>query len=594
MDPISMSSYNTSNILRISGLASGLNTDSIVQQLMQAASIPLDKLNQQKQWYQWQQEDLRDINTQLLSLRDNNVFNLKLQGTFLAKSVASNSAVATATATASAVNGSYTLNVTQVAQAATYTSGVIGVGTNTSTVLNSTGNTINLDLNGQIIAINNGATINDVVSAINSSTSTTGVSATYDSNLDRLFLISNTTGVNSKINFTGTNVDGANFLTNKLKVNVAQLSSSAALGLGGSSGVINNTGNSILLQLNGKTITVANGATVQNFVDAINAAGANVTAAYDSTSDKVTLTANSGYSIDFTGTGLDGMNLLNNTLKQTISSTLATGQNAVFDFNGVTGIQSQTNNVTVAGINVTINGVGTTTLSVSTNVDSIYNTIKTFVDSYNSVIANINTKLSEKRYYDYPPLTDAQKQAMKDSDITLWEQKARSGDLANDSALEDVYYSLRNAISSTVNGVANGSLSAIGITTGQYYEGGKLYIDETTLRNAIQNNPQQVMNIFAGIDPNSSDGIGEKLYDAVNNGINAITQEAGGGEFQLYDTSFIGQRISEIDQRISDMNDYLNNLEQKYYAQFTQLETYIGQMNSQSAWLSQQLGGMAK
>ncbi|MGH2332185.1 flagellar filament capping protein FliD [Thermoanaerobacter mathranii] len=596
MDPISMNSYNMSNLLRISGLATGLDTDSIVQQLIRAASIPLDRLEQQKQWYQWQQEDLRDINTQLMSLRNDIVFKLKLQGTFMAKTVTSNTAVATATAGANAVNGVYNLNVTQVATAATYTSGVIGVGTNTSTVLNNTGNTINLTLNGQTIAINDNATINDVVTAINASTSTTGVSASYDSSLDRMFLISNTTGVNSKIDFTGTNVDGANFLVNKLKINVSQLSSSDALGLGGSNGIINNTGSDISLQLNGKTIIVADGATVQDFVDAINAAGANVTASYDSTSDKVILTADSGYSIDFTGTGLDGMNMLNNTLKLAISSTLAQGQNARFTFNDVQ-MESSTNNVTVAGINITLTGTGTTTLSVSTDVDKIYNAIKSFVDSYNDIITKINAKLTEKRYYDYPPLTSEQKQAMKDSDIELWEEKARSGNLNNDETLMRVYYSMRNVVSSAVPGV--GSLSSIGITTGQWYEGGKLYIDETKLRDAIANNPDTVMKIFSGVYETDSNGnttlvtpgIAQKLYDTLEQGIDAITRKAG-STTQLYDTSFIGNRIREIDERIAQIQDYLNNLEQRYYAQFTVLEMYVGQMNSQSMWLSQQIGVM--
>ncbi|UZQ83496.1 flagellar filament capping protein FliD [Thermoanaerobacter sp. RKWS2] len=603
MDPISMNSYNVSNLLRISGLATGLDTDSMVQQLMKAASIPLDKLEQQKQWYQWQQEDLRDINTQLMSLRNDIVFKLKLQGTFMAKTVtSSNPSVATATAGVNAVNGTYTISVTQLAQAATTAStDKIGAatknsdGTYTYNTLNNTGNDIYLYLKGldgtnKQIVIKNGATINDVVTAINAQTNATGVIATYDPGLDRLFLVSNFTGANSKIDFSGTNVDGANFLANKLKINIAQLSSSAALGLGGNSGIVNNTGSDISLQLNGKTIIVAKGATVQNFVDAINAAGANVTASYDSTSDKVILTASAGYSIDFTGTGPDGMNLLNNTLKLTISSISAQGQDAKFTFNGVQ-MTSSTNNVTVAGINITLTGTSnsTTTLTVLTDVDKIYNTIKSFIDSYNDIITKINAKLTEKRYYDYPPLTSEQKQAMKDSDITLWEQKARSGNLANDETLMRIYYSMRNVVSSTVSGV--GSLSSIGITTGQWYEGGKLYIDETKLRDAIATNPQLVMNIFTGTS--TSQGIAQQLYDTLNSGIDAITQKAG-STTQLYDTSFIGNRIREIDDRIAQMQDYLNNLEQRYYAQFTQLEMYVSQMNSQSAWLSQQIGVMTK
>lgn len=188
---------------------------------------------------------------------------------------------------------------------------------------------------------------------------------------------------------------------------------------------------------------------------------------------------------------------------------------------------------------------------------------------------------------------------MKDSDITLWEQKARSGDLANDETLMQLYYSMRKVVSSTVSSV--GSLSSIGITTGQWYEGGKLYIDETKLRDAIANNPDTVMKIFSGVYQTDSNGnttlitkgIAQNLYDTLNSGIDALTQKAG-STTQLYDTSFIGNRIREIDDRIAQMQDYLNNLEQRYYAQFTQLEMYVSQMNSQSAWLSQQIGVMMK
>jgi len=109
------------------------------------------------------------------------------------------------------------------------------------------------------------------------------------------------------------------------------------------------------------------------------------------------------------------------------------------------------------------------------------------------------------------------------------------------------------------------------------------------------------MDLFTKIDsatelnatPGSSqnDGIAARLYYIVNNGINSITQEAGGGQYQLYDNSFLGQQINDLNQRMSDMQDHLNTLEQQYYNQFTQLETYMAQMNSQSQWLSQQLSG---
>ncbi len=497
-----MNNYNMSNLLRISGLATGLDTDSIVKQLIRAASIPLDRLEQQKQWYQWQQEDLRDINSQLLSLRDNNVFALTLQGTFLAKTVSSNSAIATATATSSAVNGTYTINVAQLAQPAYRTSGQLSI-TDPNAALNQTGTIV---LNNVSIAVTSTDSLNSIIAKINNAGA--GVTASYDTNLKTIFLVSTTTGSSAKIDFSGSDSNGWNILNNTLMINV--------------------------------------GTTV----------------------------------------GTD--------------SYVAYGKNSQFTLNNGTTVYSEsTNNFTLLGLNITLTGTGTTTLTVSTDVDKIYNSIKNFVDTYNDVITKINTKLTEKRYYDYPPLTSEQKQAMKDSDITLWEQKARSGDLANDETLMRIYYSMRNVVSSTVSGV--GSLSSIGITTGQWYEGGKLYIDETKLRDAIANNLDEVMKIFSGVYQTDSNGnttlvtpgIAQNLYDTLNSGIDAITQKAG-STTQLYDSSFIGNRIREIDDRIVQMQEYLNNLEQRYYAQFTQLEMYVSQMNSQSAWLSQQIGVMGK
>ncbi|MGJ7046157.1 flagellar filament capping protein FliD [Thermoanaerobacterium thermosulfurigenes] len=508
MDPITMQNSTTSNLLRISGLASGINTDQIVSQLMQAASQPLYQLEQQKQWLQWQQEDLQDINTKLLTLRDNTLFSMKLQGTYLAKTVSSNTSIATATAGVNAVNGTYQLTVNQLATGATSAStAAIGAYTKNSdgsvTYKPLISSDVTIRLNNNSITFKAGSTINDIVSTINSVSSTTHVNATYDTTTDRLFLITNLTGSNAEIDFTGTTDQNAlNFLSNTLMLN---------------------------------TSTV-------------------------------------------------------------------TGTDASFSFNGVN-MTTSTNNVSVAGININLTGQGYTTLSVQTDTDTIYNSIKSFVDAYNDVITTINSKLTEQRYYDYQPLTDDQKKQMTQDDITAWQQKARSGDLSGNDNLTSIYYSMRTAISGTV--ATDGTqmtLSSIGITTGQWYEGGKLYIDDTKLKNAIQNNPQEVMDLFTKItesttDVNaipgssSSDGIAARLYYIVNNGINSITQEAGGGQYQLYDNSFLGQQINDINQRMSDMQDQLNTLEQQYYDQFTQLETYMSQMNSQSQWLSQQLNG---
>ncbi|WP_077619680.1 flagellar filament capping protein FliD [Bacillus sinesaloumensis] len=106
--------------MRIGGLASGMDIDSIVKDLMKAERIPLNKLNRQKQILEWQRDDYRSMNSLLLSLRDLS-FNMKLSSTYRAKNTTiSNDSKVTATASAAAGNVSYTLSkVEQLATAAT-------------------------------------------------------------------------------------------------------------------------------------------------------------------------------------------------------------------------------------------------------------------------------------------------------------------------------------------------------------------------------------------------------------------------------------------------------------------------------------------
>ena len=56
--------------MRISGLASGMDTDMMVQNLMRAERIPLDRLYQQKQLIEWRRDAYRDITNTLRVFKD--------------------------------------------------------------------------------------------------------------------------------------------------------------------------------------------------------------------------------------------------------------------------------------------------------------------------------------------------------------------------------------------------------------------------------------------------------------------------------------------------------------------------------------------
>ncbi|KUK35978.1 MAG: Flagellar hook 2 domain-containing protein, partial [Thermacetogenium phaeum] len=57
-------------INRVSGLASGMDIDQIVSDLMKAQRMRLDRVIQDRQIWQWKQEDYRSLNASLLSLRN--------------------------------------------------------------------------------------------------------------------------------------------------------------------------------------------------------------------------------------------------------------------------------------------------------------------------------------------------------------------------------------------------------------------------------------------------------------------------------------------------------------------------------------------
>lgn len=101
--------------MRIGGLASGMDIDSIVEKLMVAERTPLDKLEQKKQTYEWQRDAYRDVNTKLKTFDTYIADNLILKSLNEKSATVSNTNYLTATATSSA---SGTLSVEGISQIA--------------------------------------------------------------------------------------------------------------------------------------------------------------------------------------------------------------------------------------------------------------------------------------------------------------------------------------------------------------------------------------------------------------------------------------------------------------------------------------------
>jgi flagellar hook-associated protein 2 len=114
--PTSSSIY--SGTMRFWGLGSGLDVDDIVGKLMDVERIPLERLKQQKQLLEWKQEAYRNLHLKLKEL-DDAAFSMTLSTTYNPSAISSsNTNVVTATAGTGAPEGTYTLVVERLADAA--------------------------------------------------------------------------------------------------------------------------------------------------------------------------------------------------------------------------------------------------------------------------------------------------------------------------------------------------------------------------------------------------------------------------------------------------------------------------------------------
>ncbi|WP_253724473.1 flagellar filament capping protein FliD [Sporosarcina sp. HYO08] len=112
--------------MRIGGLASGMDINQIVSDLMRAERMPLDKLKQKKQVLEWQRDDYRAMNTLLLDFRAE-LTQMKLTSRYRSSATSStDESKVTATAASSAGQASFSISkVTQLASSERILSGKI-------------------------------------------------------------------------------------------------------------------------------------------------------------------------------------------------------------------------------------------------------------------------------------------------------------------------------------------------------------------------------------------------------------------------------------------------------------------------------------
>lgn len=636
-----ISSYYTSS-LRLTGLGgSGLDTDTVVRQLMNAEEIPLTRLYQKKQLAEWRQEAYRDITNMLREFKDkyfnmaNPLTNLLSSSSFKSYAAASSdSSYVTVAGSAGSVAGSHTVSVVKLATAGKAVSG----GRITDSLegkavsnFNLSGKKARITLDGvtrEIKLDNYDSSGSDIISKagtglqslVDDAFGAGKITVSFNEATNKLTF--DTAGGASRLTLlSGSSDDGLAALgfrpeaSNRLDIQKSLESLSTVF----KNDLKFNEQGKLVFTINSKKFEFDKSVSLSSMMNTINSdAQANVNIKYDEASDKFVITSKQyGYGenilIDedaregnfFGEGGASGILAGGATTEHgtdasaIIDGQLVTRSSNTFTFNGTvfTLVKEHSNPDTESE-----------TVSLKVDADKVYENIKGFVDKYNEIIDKINKKLTEKYNRNYQPLTDKQKDDMTENQIKKWEEIAKTGLLKGDSILQNIVYDMRRALSDGISGISE-SLSSIGITTGDYSEKGKLIINESKLKEAIRNNPDAVSDLFtkdADIsysEANTSElratryanqGLANRLCDILDDNIRTVggkgrlLERAGmQGDSTEY-SNYLYKQIDDYEDDIIDMLNKLTEKENRYYAKFTAMEKYLSQMNAQSAWLYSQ------
>ena len=570
------STSSTSGVASISGLISGFDSATFINQILSIERQPETRMKTKISTLEAQKTAIQNLRTQLLSFRSA-VQSFKLSNTFgQFEADSSETSVATATVSGTTpVVGSYLINVTQMASATVAQSGAkLGGTINPDAGMSSSGMTTEVDegtftVNGVTFTINDSTTesLNSVLTQINNSAA--GVTATYDAATDTVTFENKTAGDTSLINFGGTD-DTSNFLS-AINVKKATQSTNASgtttaksttnLGAVDSNKNLNTlnfaSGTAITagtFQVNGVSITVdPTTDSLNDVLERINSSDAQVNASYDSVTDKIRVVAKGlgSRTVAFTaGTS----NFLTATALDTAVQTA--GNDAKFSINGGETLTRNSNEVADAlgGVTLRLLSKGETTVTISSDDDKIVEDVKAFVTSFNETVDAIATATGE------------------------------SGTLANDSTIREIESSIRSLVFGTVSGISGeySSLIDLGITTGSTFDSkatAHLELDEDTLREALREDRNNVQAVF---NTSSKNGIADQIFDYLD----SLTKTTGSLYQRTKTNGSIDTQITTLNSQIDSLEERIAQHETRLKKQFNKLETLSASLKTDSAALS--------
>ena len=564
--------------LGLSGLASGFDWRSFIDQLIEVERAPQKALRNEQTRIQERNNAYRSLETELKVLQNRLGDLLKPDLYTSRKTSVADTNVLTAEAASSAAPGTYTIEIIQRATAARW-QGTADVGA----ALSPSGDVSSLTLasapfatavtagtftvNGKQVSIETTDTLQAVFDKIAAATGGQ-VTASYDAATDRITLSSGSEIV------LGSASDTSNFLQVARLYNngTGTVTSAGSLGALQINATLSNANFATAVtdggsgagefRINGVSITYnASTDTLAAVLDRINQSAAGVYATYDALGDRIVLTNKStgdlGIALeDVTGNFLAAAGLTTGTLQR--------GQNLQFKVNGGDTLVSTSNTITeassgIAGLTLTALTEGTTTVTVEQDTDKVKSTIQSFLEAYNKVQSMLD---------DYTSSTTDSKGVVS------------AGVLAGESDANEIASRLRALAYQQVSGLSSVAdhLADLGITTSG--EDNELTLsDESALDELLRNNLAAVQQLFTG------EGVG--LAVRLNDYVEQLVGEDG---TLIQKQANLARQSSDIDEQIAEMERLLEQNRQRMIEQFTAMEQAQARINQQLQYLLQTFG----
>lgn len=550
---------------RITGLATGLDVDSLVQETMQAYQTKIDTVDQQKKVVELQQEMYREVITDCRNFY-NDYFDISksnsiiLQKNWSATTFESSSSAVTVTGGAGAEAANYSVKVESIAKAASFK-------------LESSNANGTVYINNVKVELGNDKSDAEKVKLINEALKGKGITAKYSEFEKGIILTTDKLGSDETISFTTQAPKEMQEKNDYFKDLIKDFEDNKNV-------TITNGKKEFTFKIDVTQVTVdcTDGISEEKIKEAMKKTGMDIVEE-KSGGFKITYPADS------------------NAVKANGSDCKAT---ITKDGKTYEVVGNKTNNITLDGVTFKFNNVTKEDAQITGKADvtKVKENIVKFVNDYNKLMEKLNTLITEKRDKSYMPLTDAQRKEMSESEIELWEKKVKEGQLSRDSDLTRIRNAMKSTMSSLVGGTSS-SLKSIGITPVADYNGtknGTFTIDEDKLTSALENNMEDVMKLFVstGTDKDESDkGLLQKLksvFDTetqTNKG--SLIKKAGMVGSSTASNNTLSKQITKYEEKISRMQTIFSSKQQALYTKYSRLETLMNNLNSQSNYLTSML-----